>query len=844
VNSTLQVESEGEVKLSSGVTSSLRATSQSFEATPIKTNVSKQLYSSLHPASSENALGSISILPTHEAETDTLHYSQSTTSKSAYQHCSNVGETIQPKSTVIVPKIMEPGESDHVPSERISPIESIEASKISTTDKSLVDKTTTSPHEHNIESIQYLPLQAADEVGTSSLNSDASEIGGIDTTQSEMMQQLLNERLPSKTNRQVNEITPSKGVSSLQSAVKSSLQIAAKSSYNNPVHSSVVTHEVKELSIAKTPPSFAASQPSSSSAVGTSQSSLRTRVSTLQTAPKSSLRAASRSTDENPASQGEINEGTTFKESSLKTLSSVDTNRSSLGSKVSPLPSAGKSSLQIANKSSLQAAAKSTNAVNAHLKESCLANTPPPVTPTSQSSLSAIVTKSSSVNNTMSQHSSVAAAVSNPKQKPVEGVYSSFRIDARTTAPVSLSPIVAKEKAMQLDTGAIKTSSLANASKKSARGKPNRSSLAVASSSLASAASIEPTSKFWSSSAKTIVDLARDEQDQSNTNLFTSKKSAPSTDNDYLSPSSKSHAALTSNADAEHSKIQADAGKMAEPIGPIQRVSETKEMITEAKQLRPCLLSEAKDQKTIPHTSKSSLEVASTVNEALENAFRETTITSSSNQSNSTTSLRTSSQVHDSRSSSTIPLKEPDNAKSSSLAAASGIKNKSNSTNYSLPTASKIHEPKQSHSSLLAASSTRQTSLVATKKAVVKSSWPPKNHSTPQSSLSAKASNSRVSSLIAAAEKRNPRPSHQLTSPPLNHCNVSTPKKGHVASYAASLNKKKGTQSQQNLSIIKDNHDHMPKQNDTSALAILSNNNPLEPKAMKRWGDESDSDSD
>jgi len=824
VNSTLQVESEGEVKLSSGVTSSLRATSQSFEATPIKTNVSKQLYSSLHPASSENALGCISILPPHEAERDTLHYSQSTTSKSAYQHCSNVGETIQPKSTVIVPKIMEPGESDHVPSERISPIESIEASKISTTDKSLVDKTTTSPHEHNIESIQYLPLQAADEVGTSSLNSDASEIGGIDTTQSEMMQQLLNERLPSKTNRQVNEITPSKGVSSLQSAVKSSLQIAAKSSYNNPVHSSVVTHEVKELSIAKTPPSFAASQPSSSSAVGTSQSSLRTRVSTLQTAPKSSLRAASRSTDENPASQGEINEGTTFKESSLKTLSSVDTNRSSLGSKVSPLPSAGKSSLQIANKSSLQAAAKSTNAVNAHLKESCLANTPPPVTPTSQSSLSAIVTKSSSVNNTMSQHSSVAAAVSNPKQKPVEGVYSSFRIDARTTAPVSLSPIVAKEKAMQLDTGAIKTSSLANASKKSARGKPNRSSLAVASSSLASAASIEPTSKFWSSSAKTIVDLARDEQDQSNTNLFTSKKSAPSTDNDYLSPSSKSHAALTSNADAEHSKIPADAEKMAE--------------------LRSCLLSEAKDQTTIPHTSKSSLMVASRVNEASENAFRETTIASSSNQSNSTTSLRTSSQVHDSRSSSTIPLKEPDNAKSSSLAAASGIKNKSNSTNYSLPTASKIHEPKQSHSSLLAASSTRQTSLVATKKAVVKSSWPPKNHSTPQSSLSAKASNSRVSSLIAAAEKRNPRPSHQLTSPPLNHCNVSTPKKGHVASYAASLNKKKGTQSQQNLSIIKDNHDHMPKQNDTSALAILSNNNPLEPKAMKRWGDESDSDSD
>lgn len=850
-NASQEVGGAEEIKLASGATSSLRATSQAFQATPIKTNVSK-LYSSLHHTSSENT-SDIPILPPYEAEKDTPVY----TSKSAHQYCSS-GEETKKSIQQVVPVISKTELRESDVSSEISLIE-------------------TSPHG---ESMKHLSLQAVDEGRASSLiNSIASIRGDIDTAESEMKPS-LNETTRSmtvETHKHVNESIPKKEVSSLQTAAKSSLQ-------------SVITNQVKESSNAKTSPIFTASQQSSLSGA----SPLKTRFSSLPAAAKSSLQADSILVDDNPVyepaitSREKSNAATTSKESPLaKALPSITAPQQSFLSTVGTNQSSS-FPLQNERKSSLQAAAKSKDVAKELpcVKESSHAKAQPTIVSTPQSSLSAVVTKSTSLNKAISQDSSLAAAISNPNQ--VQGIDSSHVFDTDDKAPVSTSLT------------AIKTSSLASASKKSAPEKTYRSSLAAASSSLATAASKKSTSKFWSSSVKTFVNPERDEQVQSNNNLFTPEKSAPSTFNQYLSPSSKLYAALTSNADAGHTKNPTDATEMTELKCCVQQGIETKEMATEAAtQPNSCRIDDAKDKNPLPQSSRSSLLAASKVKEPTKSKSSQATKSSSlaaasgsKNQSNNTNSLHTASKVHEQKQSYssllaassqktsslaatkepqsklTMPLKEPDNAKSSSLAAASGSKNQFNNAN-SLQAASKVQEQKQSYSSLLAASSKKTSSLAAAKNAGMESNWPPKKYNTPHTSLSANSSsNSRVSSLIAAAEKRNSGLSPQPTSSTVHHSNVLKPRKGHVSSYAASLNKTKSVSSRQEhhhtsstASIIKDkthlissgnknhdknsNHEPRPKQqNDTSVLEIPSKKNPQETKTKKRWGDESDSDSD
>ena len=182
----------------------------------------------------------------------------------------------------------------------------------------------------------------------------------------------------------------------------------------------------------------------------------------------------------------------------------------------------------------------------------------------------------------------------------------------------------------------------------------------------------------------------------------------------------------------------------------------------------------------------------------------------------------------------------------------------------------KAQAPKQTYSSLLTA---------ASKESSVGGDWPHKNQSTHQSYLPTKSSNRRGSS---AAEKGNGRsvishnPANQhphlwrqqsKSSEPTTYAATTTKtnstianNQGRVASYAAALNKKSPSQAQaqhqqykqsiqaNNYQASNSSYQHAPSSNyhgkELKSISAVSENSPVKSKPKKRWGDESDSDSD
>ena len=177
---------------------------------------------------------------------------------------------------------------------------------------------------------------------------------------------------------------------------------------------------------------------------------------------------------------------------------------------------------------------------------------------------------------------------------------------------------------------------------------------------------------------------------------------------------------------------------------------------------------------------------------------------------------------------------------------------------------------KQTYSSLLAA---------ASKKTLVGGAWSHNNQNTRQSSsLPTKTSNKHVSSLVAATEKGNGKssgnrisvnqPPHSLrqqskSSEPTSYAaktnNTIAHNQGQVSSYAAALNKKSPSQAQRqqhkppihaNDQASISSHQHEPSLSynrikELKSIPIVSKKrSQANPKPKKRWGDESNSDSD